>query len=162
MLKDEIPISEFMDKFQSQIYKYIKYSHRSRWQHLEFKHSHEVFELGTILSMVGFAENYTFSPQREIQSEYYHSDQVSIFIHVLHRHAQESIDGRASTPQSRDVIKEYHFYVSDDREHDTLFVQYCFGLIYDSFKKNGVSYKENWICLDGCAGSSNQHAPFIG
>ena len=69
--------------------------------------------------MVDFAENYTFAPQREIQSEYYHSDKVSIFIHVSYRHAQESIDGRDRTPQSWDVIKEYHFYVSDDREHDT-------------------------------------------
>ena len=91
--------------------------------------------------MVYFVENYTFSPQREIQSEYYHSDQVSIFVHVLYRHAQESIYGMDNTPQSRDVIKEYHFYVSDDREHDTLFVQHFFGLIYDSFKKNGVSFK---------------------
>ena len=63
-----------------------------------------------------------------------------------------SIDGRDNTPQSRDVIKEYHFYVNDDREHDTLFVQHCFGLIYDSFKKNGVSFKEHWIWSDGCAG----------
>ena len=63
-----------------------------------------------------------------------------------------SIDGSYSTPQSHDVIKEYHFYVSDDREHDTLFVQHCFGLIYDSFKKNGVSSTEHWIWSDGCAG----------
>ena len=81
--------------------------------------------------MVDFAENYTFDPQREIQSEYYHFDQVSIFVHVLYRHAHESIDGRDSTPLSHDVIKEYHFYVSDDREHDMLFVQHCFGFIYD-------------------------------
>ena len=66
-----------MDYFQSKIYKYIKQSHRSRWKDLEFKNSCEVFEPGTILSVVYFAENYTFSPQREIQSEYYHSDQVS-------------------------------------------------------------------------------------
>ena len=32
--EDDIPISEFMDKFQSHIYKYIKHSHRSRWQAL--------------------------------------------------------------------------------------------------------------------------------
>ena len=100
--------------------------------------------------MVEFVENYTFSPQREIQSEYYHSNQVSIFRHVLYRHAQVSIDGRDSTPQSCDVIKEYHFYVSDDHEHDTLFVQQCFGLIYDSIKNNGVSFKEHCICSDGC------------
>ena len=95
--------------------------------------------------MADFVENHTFSPHREIQSEYYHSDQVSIFIHVLYRHDQESIDGRDITRQSRNAIKEYHFYVSDDRERDTLFVQHCFGLIYDSFKKNGVSFTEHWI-----------------
>ena len=88
--------------------------------------------------MVEFVENYTFAPQREIQSEYYHSDQVSIFVHVLYRHAHAIIYSRDSTPQSRDVIKEYHFYVGDDHEHDMLFVQHYFGLIYDSFKKNGV------------------------
>ena len=76
---------------------------------------------------------------------------MSIFVHVLYRHAQESIYGRDNIPQSRDVIKEYHFYVSDDYEHDTLFVQHCFGLIYDSLKKNEVSFTEHWICSDGCA-----------
>ena len=34
LVEDDIPISDFMDKFQSQIYKYIKHSHRSRWQAL--------------------------------------------------------------------------------------------------------------------------------
>ena len=102
LLEHDIPISEFMDKFQSQVYKYSKHSHRFRWKDLEFKHSREVFEPTfeprTILSVVDFVENYTFDPKREIHSEYYHSDQVSIFIHVLYRHAQASIDGRDITP----------------------------------------------------------------
>ena len=67
LLENDIPISDFMDKFQSHIYKYIKYSHRSRWKDLEFKHSREVFEPGKILSVVEFSENYTFDPQKEIQ-----------------------------------------------------------------------------------------------
>ena len=62
LLEDDIPILDFMDKFQSQIYKYIKHSHRSRWQALELKLPHEVFEPRKILSMVDFAENYTFAP----------------------------------------------------------------------------------------------------
>ena len=152
LVDDEIPCSEFMEKFQNQIYKYIKHSHRSRWQASRFKQSREVFEPGTILSVVDFAENYTFAPQKEIQSEYYHSDQVSIFVHVLYRHAQMDIDGIDSTHDLRHVIKEYHFYVSDDREHDTLFVQHCFGLMYESFRKKGVSFTEHWIWSDGCAG----------
>ena len=47
-----------------------------------------------------------------------------------------SIDHTYITLYSRDVIKEYHFYVNDDREHDTLFVEHYFGLIYDTFIKN--------------------------
>ena len=62
LLENEIPISDFMDKFQSHIYKYIKHPHRSRLQALEFKHYREVFEPSTILSVVDFAENYTFYP----------------------------------------------------------------------------------------------------
>ena len=34
----------------------------------------------------------------------------------------DSVDG---TPESRNVIKEYHFYISDDREH-AIFVHSTF------------------------------------
>ena len=66
---------------------------------------------------------------------------VFILVHVLYKHAQTSIDSRDNTLKSRNVIKEYHFYVSDDREHATLYVEHCFRLIYDSSKKNEVSFK---------------------
>ena len=55
--------------------------------------------------MVDFAENYTFATQKKIQSEYYHSDQVSIFVHVLYRHSQQDVDGIEITCENRDVIK---------------------------------------------------------
>ena len=75
--------------------------------------------------MVDFAENYTFFAQKEIQSEYYHFDQVSIFFHVLYRHSQQDVDGIESTCDNWDVLKEYHFYISDDHAHDTQFAQHC-------------------------------------
>ena len=96
----------FLKKFESEIYKYTKNSHRERWKDLQFKHSHESFPAGTILSVVALAENYTFVAQKEIQSEYYHSDQVWIFVHVLYRHSQQDVDGIKSMCDNRDVIKE--------------------------------------------------------
>ena len=54
-------------------------------------------------------------------------------------HVQAIIDDKDRSLQSHKVIKEYNFYVSDDHNHDTLFGENCFGLIYDSFKKNRVS-----------------------
>ena len=68
-----------MKKFEKEIDKYIKHSHRPRWQELQLKQSRDVFPQGTIFSEVDFAENYTFEAQKEIHSEYYHSNQVSIF-----------------------------------------------------------------------------------
>ena len=150
-LQDNIPILKFMQKFQSHTYKCIKHSHRSKWKAFKFKYSCKVFKLTTILSVVEFANNYTFYFQREIQSEYYHLNQVSIFIHVFQRHAQVNFDGSNITPESCDVTNEYHFYISDDYEHDTLFIQHFFILIYESFRKNKISFTKHWIELYGCA-----------
>ena len=91
----------------------------------------------TIVSVVDFAENYTFPTQKEIQSEYYHSDQVSIFVHVLYINSQQDVYGIESMCDNWDVIKEYHFYISDDHTHDTHFVQHCIEIFfYDSLKKS--------------------------
>ena len=81
-------MTDFLKKFESEIYKYTKHSHRARWQDLQFKHSCEIFLARTILSAVDFAKNYTFAAQKEIQSEYFHSDQFLIFVHVLYIHSQ--------------------------------------------------------------------------
>ena len=78
---------DFLNKFENEIYKYTRHSHRDRWQDLQFKHSREVFPPRTILSIVDFAENYTFAAQKVIHSEYYHFDQVSMLVHVLYRDA---------------------------------------------------------------------------
>jgi hypothetical protein len=85
-------VIDFLKKFEEEIYKYTKHSHRARWKYLQFKQSREVFPPGIILFVVDFAENYTFDAQKEIHSEYYHFDQVTIFFHVLYRHDQWSLD----------------------------------------------------------------------
>ena len=71
--------------------------------------------------MVNFTKNYTIIPQKEIQSEYYHLYQVSIFVHILYRPAELDINGYDSNENNREVIKEHHFYISDDRTHDRCF-----------------------------------------
>ena len=91
--EDKICVTDFLKKFENEIYKYTKHSHRARWKGLQFKHSREIFPAETILSVVDFAENYTCAAQKEIQSECYHFDQVSIFFHFLYRHSHHIVDG---------------------------------------------------------------------
>lgn len=104
------------------------------------------------MSIVDFADNYTFVPQNKIQSEYYHSHQVSMLVHILYGHVEQNVDDIERTSENRGVIKEYHFYINNDCTHDAHFIQRCFDKIYDSLKGCGIKFNEHWICLDGCAG----------
>lgn len=76
-----------------------------------------------------------------MQSENYHLNQVSLFVHDLYKHAQVNVDDVDSTTESHNVIKNYHFYISD--EHETLCVQHLFVLIYESFRKNHISFTQH-------------------
>ena len=118
----------------------------ARWQDEQFKLCRDTFPLGTILSVVDFAENYSLQPQNEIQSQYYHSEQVSIMVHITYRH------GPDSTEENQMILKESHFYISDDRTHDFHYVQHCFQLFYDRLITGGTPFHQHWIWSDGCAG----------
>ena len=70
-----------------------------RWQDDHFKLCRDMFPLKTILLVVGFAENYTLQLQNEIQSQYYHSKQVSIMVHITYKHEPDS------TEENRVILK---------------------------------------------------------
>ena len=71
----------------------------AQWQDEQFKLCRDTFPLGTILSVVDFVENYTLQPQNEIQSQYYHSKQVSIMVHITYKHEPDS------TEENRVILK---------------------------------------------------------
>ena len=75
-----------------------------------------------------------------------------MLVHILYRHAEQNFDYIEITSENRHVIKEYHFYISEDRTHDIYFVQHYFGKIYDSLKSHGRKFNEHWIWSDGCVG----------
>ena len=58
------------------IYPFVQHAHGAKWQDRQFCVSITQFSIGIVVSVVDFAENYTFAPQQEIQSEYYFSEQV--------------------------------------------------------------------------------------
>lgn len=70
-VEEEIPIGTFMENFRKLIKPYICHGFFAKWQAEQFKRLRDTFPLGTILSVVDFAENYSFVHQKEIQSEYY-------------------------------------------------------------------------------------------
>jgi hypothetical protein len=77
-----------------------------------------------VLSCVDFFENYTMKIQNEVQSMHRHNFQVSILVHINYWHnlLANPIDPNSS------IIKEVHYYVFDDPNHDSLYVQHAFML----------------------------------
>ena len=106
----------------------------------------DTFPIGTMLLVVDFAENYTLQPQNEIESQYYHSDQVSIMVHITYKHWEDS------TKEKRVIFKEYHFYISDDRCYDLDFLQHNFQLFNNHLKDKNIQMEQQWIWVDGCVG----------
>ena len=75
-----------------------------------------------------------------------------MLVHILYRHVEQNVDHIERTSENLHVIKEYHFYISDDHTHDTYFVQHFFEKIYDSLKSHGIKFNEHWIWSNGCIG----------
>jgi len=71
----------------------------ARWKDEHFKLCRDMFPLGTIFSVMDFVENYTLQPQNEIQSQYYHSEKVSIMVHITYR------KGLDNTEENRVILK---------------------------------------------------------
>ena len=84
--------------------------------------------------MVDFVENYSLHLQNEIQIQYYHLEQVRIMVHITYRH------GRDSTEENQVILKESHFYISDDQTHDFHYVQHYFKLFYDWLITRGIPF----------------------
>ena len=92
----------------------------------------DTFPIGTILSAANFAENYTLQQKNKIQSQYYHSYQVTIMVHITYKHGEDS------TEEKRVILNKYHFYISDDRCHDLDFVQNNFQFFYNHLEDNNI------------------------
>ena len=109
-------VGKFTPLLQEQTKSFIKHNFTYRWQVDQYRECLKVFLTNTIVSVVDFAKNYSFKQQNEIQSMHWHTDQCTVLVHISYC--------RGNKDDS--IIKEMHFYISDDRLHHTLFVQHCF------------------------------------
>jgi hypothetical protein len=50
-----------------------------------------------------------------------------------------------------ETVKQIHFYISNDKEHDSTFVQHCLLLHWDWVLDAGLMAEEHWVYSDGCS-----------
>jgi hypothetical protein len=68
--------------------------------------------------MIDFAKNYSFEIQNEVQSMHWHNYQVTILVHITWVRNPNLHD------ESNKTLMKYYFYISDNKSHDSYFVQH--------------------------------------
>jgi hypothetical protein len=72
---------------------------------------------------------------------HWHNFQVSILVHITYnRNPEYDILDSNSLP----FFKEIHYYVSNDKHHDSLFVQHAFMLHWEFLQTIGFSQANTW------------------
>ena len=115
-----------------EMFRYMKYlletfpshQHRANWQSEQYRNIVKNLPIDHAVCVHDYSENYRCSDRTEIQSNYFHRDEVSIHVSILHRHAILEVDGVDSTPESPVKVNEQVFVVSPDLDHDRFFTRY--------------------------------------
>ena len=112
----------------------------------------EHLPLNEVVCVHGYLEGYSCRQQDELQSEYFDVAKVSLHITILYRHAVDSIDGKTSTENDPQIIKEHLFVISDDEVQDYHSVHKAQELV-KGYLEDQLKIKINKLheFTDGCA-----------
>jgi hypothetical protein len=88
-----------------------------------------------------FRKNYTFAKQNEVQEAHWHSLSVTILVQIIYRLNPTTDPNRKKTQ----LLKEIHFYISNDGKRDTLFVQHRLLLHWNHMTKGGFIPTKQYV-----------------
>jgi hypothetical protein len=81
---------------------------------------------GCILYCIDSSKNYVFKTQNDVQDMHWYNFQINIMVHITYR---KNLDFDNTTPdQNPPFLKKVHYYILDNKIHDSLFVQHAFTL----------------------------------
>ena len=136
----DMPVQQFLAYTEKTVSTFITHNFKARWQDEQCQLMMKNILEGVLVSHIDFAENYTFAIQNEVQSLYYFSTSVTILVHIT------------MWKEAETIMKQTHFYVSDDKSHDSAYVQHCLLLHWDWLEDSGFMFNEHWVYSDGCSG----------
>jgi hypothetical protein len=137
--------------------RFVTHKFTTRWEDVHCRLCMDSLPSNTILSHIDFVENYNFEMQNEIQSMHWHSFQVTILVHITFW--VDQINGEGNNDKK--IIKETQLYVSNDKDHDTLFMQHCFLMYWDWLSSCGIKLAHHWVWSDGCVGQFKGWQNFV-
>jgi hypothetical protein len=147
---NEILARDLISYMKPKLTEFITHNFIAQWQDCKFKEMLKAFPKDAMLSCIDFSENYTMMIQNEIQSMYGRKVQVTILVHISYCwNAMYDVNKPEYGPE---IMKELHYYLSDDNSHDTLFVQHSLMLHWRHVRAAGILPRQHIVWSDGCSG----------
>lgn len=146
----ETPARELITYLKPKLTEFIVHNFIAQWQDSKFKEILVEFPKDAMISCIDFSENYTMMIQNEIQSMHWRKLQITILVHLTYRWNPNFDEN--TLEQGPKIIKELHYYVSDDNSHDTLFVQHALQLHWKHVLNQGFVPRQHIVWSDGCSG----------
>ncbi len=86
--------------------------------------------------------------QNEIQDMHWFSFQIIVLVHITYRYNPKYDLAKDGSK----ILKEVHYHISNEKEHDTLFFQHAFKLHWEFLKFKRCQLKHHIVWSDGCSG----------
>jgi hypothetical protein len=114
--------SAFLAYAKPRIAEFVLHHHVAKWQDTAYKASIAKLKAGEVMSLIDFTKNYSFKGQNEVQSQHWYNFQLTILVHIMYT-VNPFYD--ALDKDSKRLCTTYYYYISDDKKHDSLFIQKC-------------------------------------
>ncbi len=115
----------FLEYFKPKLSNFFFHNHVAWFQEEQYKTYLQKFLETLIMFVMDFVENYTFQEYKEVQEMHWHSFVLTILVHIYYMWNMTYI-ANTNCGENKPLI-EYHYFISNDVEHDTLCMQHCFG-----------------------------------
>jgi len=114
----------FLEYFKPKLSKFVLHNHVAWFQEEQYKTCLQTFLETLVMFVVDFVENYTFQKYKEVQEMYWLSFQLTILVHICYMWNLTYITNTYCGENK--LLIEYHYFISNDVEHGTLFIEHCF------------------------------------
>jgi hypothetical protein len=103
------PARQYLQYMRPQLTRFITHNFIAQWQAEQYRVCLAIFSLASILSVVDFAEDYSFAEWNKIQGMHFSSVQVTILVHVSYRwNEQYLLNPHCGALK---LLTEYHYYI---------------------------------------------------
>lgn len=129
---------------------FVTHLYRALWQDQQCRAVRNNLPEDVLYINADFSMNLVLTCKREAQPLFYFSRQLSLLVMIIH-FVRDGV-----------LVCEHHYFISEDKHHDSDFVQHSLDLLVAGLTKRGLHFKAHAFFTDGGPGHFKSAAAFMG